>query len=256
MIDLKDEKQKYYCLGKCMTRKPIDFYGVNIYPPIIGDIFDMGEDNYKELLTPFILSNEYLKLPNTVSLLEDVYLFDNYMSELLKLSLSYFMKLKKEDFIIFKPENKNGVKGKIIIQNAPIIQNDKFNELKALIQMMCNVKELTKADMETLDKSEYKFKDEESRRKYEEFLKEKNKALGKSETIDKRVKLVNVYDYVVHAQSNINYDIPLEWSIYQLYNSYQNLHMRDNIQFTYDVASNGMLSSKEKLKTLSEEIAK
>lgn len=70
------------------------------------------------------------------------------------------------------------------------------------------------------------------------------------------MKLVNVYDYIVHSQNNINYDAPLEWSIYQLYNSYQNLHTRDNINFLYDVASNGMLSSKEKLKSLSEEIAK
>lgn len=256
MINLNDEKQKYFYLEKCITRKPIYFYGLKIYPPIIDDIFEMGEDRYKELLTPFILSNEYLKLPNIVSLLEDIYLSDNYMSELLIISLGYFMKLEKHDFTVFRPEKKNGTKGKIIVKNALIINDEKFNELKILMQTMCNVPELTKADLENGSEIEYKFKDEESRRKYEEFLKEKNKALSKTKTSDKRVKLVNVYDYIVHAQDNINYDIPLKWSIYQLYNSYQNLHTRDNIRFTYDVASNGMLDSKEKLKTLSEEIAK
>lgn len=255
MINLNDDKEKYYYLEKCITRKLIDFYGLKIYPPIVDAIFEMGEDKYKELLMPFILSNEYLKLPNTYGLLEDVYLFDGYMSELLILSLCYFMKLKREDFKIFKPENKNGVKGKIIIKDRFIVNNDKFNELKILIQMMCNVKELTKADLDNEDEDKYEFVSEEARRKAEQYLKEKKKATNKK-TQDKRVKLVNVYDYVVHAQDNINYDAPLEWSIYQLYNSYQNLHMRENIQFTYDVASNGMLNSKEKLKTLSEEIAK
>lgn len=249
MIDLKDEKQRYYYLEKCITRKPIDFYGLKIYHPIIDDIFEMGEDSYKELLMPFILSNEYLKLPNIVSLLEDIYLSDDYMRELLIISLSYFMKLERNDFKVFRPESKNGIKGKIIIKDTLIINDEKFNELKILIQMICNVPELTKADLESLNNDK---PISESKKK----LLEGRKKSKTTKIEEKRMKLVNVYDYIVHKPPMPDYDRYLDWSIYQLYNTYTNMIQKENIQFTYDVITNGMGTKDMKLESLAEKIIK
>ncbi|WP_346938179.1 hypothetical protein [uncultured Clostridium sp.] len=270
MIDLNDEKQKYYYLGNCMIREPIDFYTEKIYQPIVRDIFKMGEDDYKELLSPFILSRDlFSDKPSDMRIFE-ILMSDMQIIMSLKSSLSYFMKIdifeyiendegeieKKENIKTFTVDDKSigRSRNKIIIKDKLIIDDDKFDELKSLILFMCNVKEITKTDLDNGNEAnEYKFKDEEYGKKFDKLFKNRKKEKSK---VNKKVQLVNVYNYIVHAQDSIDYDRPLKWSIYQLYNSYQDLHKKENVKFIYDVVSNGMGSKDTKLQSLSETIVK
>lgn len=265
MIDLKDEKQKYYYLNKCISRKPIDFYGLKIYPPILDDIFDMGEDNYKELLLPFILSRDLCSNKSSDMRIFEILMNDKQTIISLILSLSYFMKIdivenvendegvieKKENIKIFSVEDKNigRNRNKIIIKDKLIIDDDKFDELKSLILLMCNVKEITRADLDNANEDK---PISESKKK----LLKGRKQSGTNNIEEKRVKLVNVYDYIVHKPSMPDYDRYLHWSIYQVYNTYSNMIQKENVQFTYDVITNGMGTKDMKLESLADKIIK
>lgn len=244
MIDLKDEKQKYYYLNKCISRKSIDFYGFYLYPPIVGYIFDIGEDSYRELLTPFILSNEYLRLPNSVNLFEDVLLPDVNTASLVIKSLMYFMKLKNNEIKLIN----NGGKYGIELKENLVIDEEKFNELKILIQMMCNVKELNKDDIDNGNEENIS----EKKRK----LLERRRKSKTGNVEEKRVKLINVYNYIVHKPPMPDYDRYLDWSIYQLYNTYTNMIEKENVQFVYDVITSGMGTKDMKLQSYAEKIIK
>jgi len=256
MIDLNDENIKYFYLGKCVSRQPINFYTEKIYHPIVNDIFEMGENEYFKLLTPFIIPIEYFKnVPSDVTVYEAI-MQDRDMCISLIQSLIYFLKLKIEndegemDIKIYNIEDKQKGRSKnqLITKSGLIIDDEKFNELKTLILLMCNTKELTKEDLGIKDKNPIS-------EKKERLLKlRKESRTGKLE--EKRVKLVNVYDYLVHKPDIPNYDMYLSWSIYQLYNTYTNSIKKEHVQFTYDVITNGMGTKEMKLESLAEKIIK
>lgn len=260
MIDLNDEKQKYFYLGKCISGQDIDFYNFKIKQPLVGEIFNMGEDDYFKLLKPFLCGRSLYTAPDDMSLFECA-MNDREMRPWLLIALRYFIKIDTEDIVVYKSESMSKKLGRrvewIRFGDKLIFNDEKFNDLQKLILFMCRVREFTKEDFEEEEQNKnWNFVNDEARRKYELFLKEKNKATKSTPKTEKSAKLVNVYDYVVHSQSIIDYQSPLNMTIYQLYNSYNNQHAKENVKFIYEVASNGLMSSKEKLKNLSEVIAK
>lgn len=247
MIDLKDDEQRYKYLEKCISGKPIDFHGLYIYQPEVGEIFEMGQELYFRILFPFILPRESFEDIPFEEYKKNVQLLSNFIT-----STTFFMRLEEND-IKYKRDDRNIVK-KLWVKNIEIT-NELFCEMKEVIQFICNVRELKKEDLEPRNKTdeEKKFKEDKDNERFSKLFKSRRESKAK---IDKKVQLINVYDYVVHAQGNIDYEKPLRWTIYQLYNTYQNLHIKDNVNFIHDIASNGMLDKKEKIKNLSEEIAK
>lgn len=248
MIDLKNEDQKYYYLGKCITGKTIDFYSEKIYQPLVNDIFEMGEKSYFQLLMPFIIPIDFFKNSLDSTSVYEAIMQDEGMTILLKESLFYFLKLDKDDIKEYYSERKK--RKQLLIKDRLILYNERFDELKTLVLLMCNVKELTKEDLE-LGK-----KDEEPLSASKKKLLNGRKQNNKYNLEDKKVKLVNVYNYIVHEPPIPDYDKYLNWSIYQLYNTYSNMMKKKNIQFTYDVITNGMGTKEMKLESLADQIIK
>lgn len=266
MINLNNDKDRYFYLGNCMIGEPINFYTEKIYQPIIKDIFKMGEDDYSRLLTPFIIPIDFFQnIPSDMSVYEAT-MCDTQLIASLMVSLSYFMKIdiveyiKNEEDVTEKIENikiysvkdkkTNRYRNQLIIKDRLIIDDEKFDELKTLILLICNVRELTKKDLESNKDVEKPIN------KSKEKLLKGRKENNKYSTEEKRVKLVNVYNYVVHEPPMPDYNRYLNWTIYQLYNTYGNMMKKKNIQFTYDVITNGMGTKDMKIESLADQIIK
>ena len=253
MIDLNDEKQKYFYLNKCVSGKAIDFYGEKIYQPSVDEVFEMGEDAYYEFLSPFIVGRSLYNAPNDMSTYECI-MNNRSMMVNLVMAINYFFKI--ENVRIYECKSLGKKLGRpvnqIILNDKLIIDNDKFEELKQIILLICNVKEVDKDDVGEEEKQEISDKFKSSK---EKLLKGRNK-IKKKQSEEKRVKLANVYNFIVHSQDKIDYQTPLTWTIYQLYDTYQLQHMKENIKFIYDVASNGMLEKGKELELFSEKMAK
>lgn len=255
MIDLNDEKQKYFYLGKCVSGKDIDFYGFKIKQPTVDEIFDMGEDSFYKILTPFILGRNLYQAPDDMSLFECI-MNNKEVCMSLFLAINYFMKVDFEDMKIYESVSMSKKLGRkvnqLIVNGKLIIDSDKFEELKTIVLMISNTKEVNKNDV--AEEDNFKGLSEETRKMKEKLLKGRKKKNISSD--EKKVKLVNVYNYVVHCQEVIDYEKSLKWTIYQLYNTYQNEHIKENTKFLFDVASNGMLDKNSKLEQFSEKIVK
>lgn len=253
MIDLNDEKQKYFYLGKCVSGKPVDFYGEKIYQPTVDEIFEMGEDAYYEFLSPFIVGRGLYNAPDDMNTYECI-MNNKKMIVNLIMAINYFLKI--DNVRIYECKSLSKKLGRpvnqIILNDRLIIDNNKFEEFKQIILLICNTKEVDKDDVEN---DSFKCKDSKYNEKVSKLLENRSKSIKKQNEI-KKVKLMNVYDYIVHSQSIIDYDAPLKWTIYQIYNTYKNLHIKEGVTFTYSVASNGLLDKDQKLKQLSDEIAK
>lgn len=252
MIDLNDEKQKYFYLNKCVSGKPVDFYGEKIYQPTVDEVFEMGEDTYYEFLSPFIVGRGLYNAPDDMNTYECI-MNNKKMIVNLIMAINYFLKI--DNVRIYECRSLSKKLGRpvnqIILNDRLIIDNNKFEELKQIILLICNTKEVDKDDVEE-NKQEISGKFKSSK---EKLLKGRSKS-KKKQNEEKRVKLANVYNFIVHSQDKIDYQNPLTWTIYQLYDTYQLQHMKENIKFIYDIASNGMLEKGKELELFSEKMAK
>lgn len=228
MIDLKDEKQKYYYIGKCLLQEDIDFYTFKIYHPIVKEIMNINEDDYSKILQPYVFPlNGYKGLTGEETLF-DAICSNSEMFSFFILSLSYFCRLDIDKDIIVKNKfdkklNRNKIQ---VMVKGTLFNNRIFEELKQIIMMVCNVKEL-------------KIKENKPISKRKQRLLELRKQHKNEDITYKRVKLVNVYNYVVHQDNVVDYDKWMNYSIYRIYNSYNNLIQKENVRFTYDVVSHG-----------------
>lgn len=247
MIDLTDETQKYYYLGYCMSGSPIEFYGEHIYQITVKDIFDdITEQIYNSILLPYVTPIQYYENISEKYTLYDAITTNGDMVSLFLLSLSVFMRKEIKDIKTYKKFDKriNANKIQIMINNN-ILTSQMFDELRQIILLICNVREnkYIKNDNKPMSEKKKKLL---TRRKENNF----------NEVEYKRVKLINVYNYVVHQDNIVDYDKWLNYSIYRIYNSYNNLMQKENTRFIYDVVSHGFGDKKTKLEPYVDKILK
>lgn len=238
--NLKDDNYTNLINGLCLAKIPIEFYGEYLHHLTVKDILIMGEEEYKKLMMPFMLSKEViLKDVNLnismLDILTDIS-FQHYC-EYLKMALKLLFKIDDSDIKIVSIDGKHN---EIIINNRLYINGDKFEQLRLIILKMNNLTELKKKDIE---KSTVKSSNEEYNKRLAVFYSGK-KEYEENKKKDKSGDIYNLYNLVVHLQNKIDYDNVLNFSIYQLYNSVKNLNIKEDYDFTRRLYSSGQITLK------------
>lgn len=136
---------------KVLMGRPIPVskeHGIYVRQPLVKEVVDVGEDEFQQLLLPFILTTDAIfnGAENEEELIEKFHVFDLFFMktesgktildssvfngenalEVLRNSLSYF--LQSDEIRIL--ENRQ----KIIINNSYLIDKDEFDKLRKIIQ--------------------------------------------------------------------------------------------------------------------------
>lgn len=285
MYDLKDDKTLYYLYGLAIRNKPIDFYGFNLYIPLVTDIFDMNrskeEMNYNSKLHIMLCETScYVgkETENNLSVLEYIYEQNKtieqlsqlsiempktfYLKEKLIDSISYFFRINKDKVILDKLELENEKPFLALTEKEKMLflDNDKFEELRELICLVTNTKKISYKDLCQDDNFDKKVKssDERLNKRLQEFYKGREDYRNKVEKVqrEKQAKIIefyNVYSYVANVRG---YDVTEKYNIFQLSNAYE--YINANIIFNYEVgiATSGFASEQFKLEDIKLKIVK
>lgn len=259
MYDLNDFEFNSYIEGLCLANLPIDFYGKELYHINVKDLLKMGEKKYSGLIVPFSLSQEVvfekeiegIYLLEIISIPELAEHLEN-MAEALKI---FF---KTDDVNIFRSKDTEEVE--IVIDGDLFIDKLKFEELSGLILKMCNTEKLKRTDEskekeKTLTLEQINSIKDKREREYQLAIYNSNQK--KKANKNKSMALYNVYSYVCNNDT-VDYEKPLRFNIYQLYNTFNINHKKDEYKYTMRVLASGMCSDTKKLdlRPLSQQIVK
>lgn len=247
--DLSNEDYKEHLETLCLANLPIEFYGEYIRHLTIKEIMLMGQKKYGDLIAPFTFSKE---------------MFNGFQGDFYTLEVllcvemrEYFKNVIVMLKILFDTDNIKVFKDEIIINDRLFIDKYKFEELTSIILKMSNVQKYKKPK----DDGEKKLTLEEinkiedvRERRYQMRIYEKDKKEQKEKY--KSIALYNVYNLVSNS-NGVDYDKPLNFNIYQLYNTFGVLHKKENHNYNMRLASSGMVSEVKKLdlRPLSQKIA-
>jgi hypothetical protein len=253
--DLKDEQYMEYIEGLCLANMPIEFYGQHLRHLTVKEVLLMGEKKYSELILPFSFSEEtfpegtfnefylldVLSLPN----------MEEYLSNSIETLKLFF---DTDDIKIWSAE---GLGIEVIINGSLFLDKIKFEKLREIILKICNIGKLKKNTDEektlTLEQIN-KIKDARER-EYQMAIYENNNKNKKDKY--KSISLYNVYNYVSNADI-VDYEKPLKFNLYQLYNTFNINHKKENYRYTMRIVSSGMCTDTKKfdLRPLSQQIVK
>lgn len=256
LYDVKDEEYLSYLKNLCLADLPVPFYNKNLYHIKVKDIFMMGEELYSSLIKPIRLNSEALLGELQVG--EERFLLDVLLAD--DTQMDYCLELLK---IIFKTnnvkmseiqnDNMKGLHREIIIDDVLWLDKYKFEQISEIIQKMCYLKKITKDDIkgETKEKKltyEQIMSIKDTReREYQLAIYNKNKKEDNQK--QKVIGLYSVYNYVCHASNIIDYDKPLNFNLYQLYNTYKILHKAEKYRYDMRLMASGMISDLKKMDT-------
>lgn len=230
--------------GRLLANIPYDFYGVKLHPFLVKDIFKMGVQHFITITQPYTLTKEFFGAKGDI--MDKIPLFELLVAidpirEALKDSLVCLFKLRPTE-IRFVGDMES-LESYFIIKNKLIINHLKFEELKQQVLIMCCAKEL-KEQPKQMDFNRVK---DAKRRKALEKLMENRKANKDIIAEEQTVELTNIYNTVVHSQPSIDYEKVANFNIYQLYNSFQAINVRQDYEYNLKIATSGQCSDVNKL---------
>lgn len=244
LYDVEDKNYRNYIKGLSLANKPISFYTRNINHISVSDVLSMGEETYKRIMLPFILSKEFIfgeDIPNVdiLDILTDDS-FSKYQDDLVfAISLVLNVDLNNVKIVKIDTYHKEIVVEDKVFANNLYIDNSKFEELKSIVLFINNLRELKKTDNE---KDRFKSTDEYNKR-LEVFYKGKEE-YDKVKTEKSNGDILNMFDFLVHFQNNIDYNKVLQMNLYQFYNSIKICSKKEDFMFTRDIYSSGQISLK------------
>lgn len=246
MYDIKDENYSGYLEGLLLANLPIDFYGLKIKQLTVKEVLLMGEDKFSKLIKPFTINTKLIEQIKDTDLqtLDIIYGLEGEFLDNTKECLCLLFGVTTDEISIL-----NNPRPELVIKNDKnfvFIDCNKFEELKDIILKMFNTRELNEDDIKRNE--EMRFKDSQYDNRFAKLFKGRERKKKKNNA-DFRVS--HIYNLVIHSQSNVDYNIPLLWGIYQLYNTYKNLSIKESHNFTNRIYSSGMVDiRKEDIKTL------
>lgn len=256
--DLKDEDFCAYIEGLCLGNLPIEFYGEYLRHITVKELLLMGEKKYSELIAPFTLTKDIFSGDAG----------DIYLLEILSLpKLDEYFEFTIEALkLFFNTDNVSVAKIgdseiEIIINNSLFIDKIKFEELREIILKICNATKLTNDKLDrskeekTLTLEQINCIKNKRERDYQMAIYERNNKKNKEK--NKSMALYNVYNYVCNSDA-VDYEKPLNFNLYQLYNTYNINHRKDSYKYTMRILASGMCSDTKKLdlRPLSQQIVK
>lgn len=250
--NINDEEYKQYLEGLLIANLPIEFYGLTIKSFSVKEILIMGENRLNEIMKPFLvditLMDESLVKNGFKNLDVVAMLGDSYINNL-KTCISLIFDLSIEKISLLP-----NVRTELVIDTNNgflFINADRFDELRNILMHVFKIKKVTKKELLELN-NQMKFQDN----KYSERFAKLFKGRAKEKTKQKAITVGQMYNLVVHSQENIDYQNVLNWSLYQLYNTYKSLGIKESHSFNMRFYSSGMASFKaEDIKTLYQQLS-
>lgn len=226
---------------KFLVDIPYNFYGQLIYPIKVRDVFEMGENKFQAIMQPYVVTAEYLDLVDVakqIPLFNLLVLIPN-IKQAIQDSLILIFKLNPSEIRFV--EGADGINSYFLIRDKLIINHLKFAELRQHMLIMCCAKELKKPVKSKIEKVAEKYK------KGFEILMAKRKQNPYLQAEQRSVELLNVFNTIVHSQMIIDYEKVSNFNVFQLYNSYQALNIKEGYDYTMKIATSGMCTNVEKL---------
>ncbi len=216
-----------------LVAKPIVIDGITICQPTVSEVIDIGQEKFNEYVLPFMITKDMLTFndENIKSQFKDfdlLFLEDKEYSPILKLedgksylellkdSLSFFLKINRENISILKSQFA------VLISGSGIIHRDNFDKISDVFLVMSH---LDKFKIEKIPE----FKNERQRDIYEKIM-----AGRKRKAEKERVSFATIFNTVVHGgKSFIPYYEVEKMTIFQFYNSYKAIMGIENFNMTY-----------------------
>lgn len=258
MYNIENTEYLEYVKSLCLAGIPIPFYNTFLHHIKVKDIFVMSEDIYNSLVRPFRLNSDVLfgKTENG----NKRFLLDILASDKDGVQLGKCLEILK---IIFNTENieindmKNddlqGYHKEIVVNNTLWLDKYKFEQLSEIILKMCYLRKVTEEDVNDNSKEKkltyeqiMNIKDKRER-DYQLAIYNKNKSEEKKQS--KALSLYSVFNYICHASGVIDYEKPLNFNIYQFYNTYKILRESEKYKYDMRLVSSGMVSDIKKMDT-------
>lgn len=248
--DLLNEDYKEHLETLCLANLPIEFYGQTLRHLTVREIMLMGE-GYNKLILPFTLSKDMLPMD---------YNGEFYVLEVLLCSdmNEYLIDAIEILKLLFDTDKINVFKEEIVVNEKLFIDKYRFEELRNIILMMFNLQQYKKNLNESrvltlgqIEKIENPREKSYQKKKYEAYKREQKQKY-------KSISLSNVYNTIVHSSDGIiDYNKPLGFNVYQLYNTFNILHKKENYKYVMSVATSGYCTDIKKLdlRPLSQQIA-
>jgi hypothetical protein len=195
---------------------PIRWQGEKIHQPSIKEILEYGESEFYNLITPFIITKDFLGVPedNMEFSIYDYILYITHIRENFFDAISYFMKINKEEDIKIYPNENNEII--IIVKERSMITKENFDDISNIILQICMVK---KQKPEKIPK----FKNDRQRDIYIKLMEGR-----KRKSMEEAMSLADVINNVCHGgESFIPYREVIEMTMYQLYNSLGSIITKD-----------------------------
>lgn len=254
-IDFNKEEYCDYLEGLIISNTPIPFYNYNIYQISVAEAFKIGEGNLNDLILPFAITKDVIEgfsdldlgILDLLALVND----DKYIKNIINM-LSIVLRvdvcnIKAWNYI----DESKMPRLEIIVEDNLWIDNFKFEEIKKIILKTTNSKEI---DKKSLKSKSIDFEKQVDKNRFAKLFKGRERECKKK---NKSLKLYNIYNSVVHNQPIIDYEKVLQMTIYQLYNSFTSLNIKENHNYTMRLASSGMVDIKGlEIKPFSEKITK
>lgn len=241
LYDVEDYEYREYLRGLCLLNKPIPFYNKFINHISIGDIITMGEKAYMDMISVFALNKKYITNGQDIDIgLLDI-LFVNADRDVIFGSifsaLKLLMNLKNNPELV-PIKNDDGYEHiEIVLDGLLFIDSEKYEELRKIILFINHIK-----DLEFKVESKKKMINDSDKKRFEKLFKGREKSKQKE---DKKNTILNFYNCVVHMQNPVDYDSISKWSIYRLYNTFNNLRIREDYDFNRNLYSSGMVELKK-----------
>lgn len=241
---LQDDDFKDYVELRCLTNLPINFYGEKLRHLTVKEIIEMSDVNndvYSQMVTPLTFTRDLFQ-----GFEGDFNLFEILLVPEMSAYMNSVIQLLK---ILFDTDKVYVFEGELVVNDRLFIDKYKFEELREIVLKMNNLQKFKKKvdgektlTLEEIEKIEDQREKRYQMRIYENRKKEERKK-------NKAVSLMNVYNTVVHSGEFFDYSKPLEFNVYQLYNTFSVLHKKENHEYTMRLASSGMVTDVKKLDT-------
>lgn len=252
--DLKREVEEHL-----IVNIPYFYKGIKIQPLSVKEIFALGENNYKKILssvlyTPSYLYKSKILLTDCCTILE-VLSEIPYLWELVYQMLQLTTGINNISII-------DNIDGKVICFDDIELNSDEYEELCNIIAIQYNSKLLYADDVPKVVKeivvADDRFKEFQDR--INETLNEEKKYREKhnEDEKDKRKNSIfNVFRFVSIHQSNFDYEILSSKNVYQLMDIYYMLRLKQENEYTMNLITKPFIdTSKIQVKDLYTEIVK
>lgn len=219
--------------------KPIEFNDIKIYSPTINKIEEISEQVYNIYLT-FVLFKKDIVFQFLSSLKE---LDDKALNELkqfdvydLFFSIDFITQYFLESFKFFVEENNITLRNNIIyVDDKELINKENYKQFIEIIKEINGI---------TFEEKEKKFRNETARKMYEKIQK-----LRQKYNKDKTLELKDICSILCSAEGNgIDIFNVGNLTIYQVYEQFERLGVKENHDRLLGVWQNGLLKESNQLK--------